>query len=182
VEAAALHSLAHRLRAGILKFAGHALFVFVGLWLGLRLLDYYNQGPLLFNREALTDLGVLALAGVTALKVPGFAGKKIYLSVVYVALLFWWNRELDPLKNANAWVSIAWGVQGTILFVFGLRRNRSTLSRAGFATLAVVALKMVLIDLAHLETLWRILLFLGIGAGFLGLSYLARDLWKPSPN
>ena len=42
--------------------------------------------------------------------------------------------------------------------------------------------KLFLVDLREVETLWRILSFLGFGAAFLALSYWMRALWKPKGN
>ena len=41
----------------------------------------------------------------------------------------------------------------------------------GLGTLGLVAAKLLLVDMAELEAVWRILLFLGFGGGFLLLSY-----------
>ena len=45
---------------------------------------------------------------------------------------------------------------------------------------AVVAFAYTLwaVDLANLEVLWRILLFMGFGGLFLFLSYYFQNLWK----
>ena len=47
-------------------------------------------------------------------------------------------------------------------------------------TLLIVVGKLFLVDLVELETIWRILLFLGFGGLFLILSYYFRVLWKSS--
>ena len=46
-------------------------------------------------------------------------------------------------------------------------------------TLLLVVGKLFLVDLARLETIWRILLFLGFGGLFLVLSYYFQNLLKP---
>ena len=43
---------------------------------------------------------------------------------------------------------------------------------AGLVTLGIVAAKLLLVDMAQVDVIWRILLFMGFGAAFLGLSYL----------
>ena len=40
------------------------------------------------------------------------------------------------------------------------------------ATLGLVAAKLLVVDMAQVDVIWRILLFMGFGAAFLGLSYL----------
>ena len=51
----------------------------------------------------------------------------------------------------------------------------------GSATLLLVVAKLFLVDLAALETIWRVLLFMGFGALFLLLSYLLKNL-LPDPE
>ncbi|HEX2740415.1 MAG TPA: DUF2339 domain-containing protein, partial [Rubrobacter sp.] len=63
----------------------------------------------------------------------------------------------------------------------GLRLDRAALVRAGMATLFLVVGKLFLVDLAGVEAVWRILLFLGFGGLFLVLGYYLQHLWKPGP-
>jgi uncharacterized membrane protein len=49
-------------------------------------------------------------------------------------------------------------------------------------TLLLVVGKLFLVDLSELETIWRVLLFLGFGGLFLLLSYYFRALWKSNPE
>jgi uncharacterized membrane protein len=47
------------------------------------------------------------------------------------------------------------------------------------AMLFLVAGKLFLVDLAEVEALWRVLLFVGFGVLFLSLSYYLQALWRP---
>ncbi len=178
LEMAAMHAFAHRLNTRFLHNIAHCLFAFVTLWLAGRLFLKGVDLPRVFNLQALTDLAIFGLMIVSAFRLPEEKGRPVYLLATYLGLLCWWNRELISLANGNGLVSIAWGLQGASLFIIGLRRNAPQVFKAGFVTLVLVALKLLLVDLEDLDTLWRILLFLGIGAGFLGLSYKVRDLEK----
>ncbi|MEE8577476.1 MAG: DUF2339 domain-containing protein, partial [candidate division Zixibacteria bacterium] len=62
--------------------------------------------------------------------------------------------------------------------VIGLRRNHHRLRTVAVATLFAVVAKLFLVDLANIETIFRILLFMGFGGVFLALSYYFRSLWK----
>lgn len=42
-----------------------------------------------------------------------------------------------------------------------------------------VAAKLLVVDMAQVDVIWRILLFMGFGAAFLGLSYLIKR-WAKS--
>ena len=71
---------------------------------------------------------------------------------------------------------------GLILLIVGLRLNRPRLSAMAIGILLLVVGKLFLVDLAELEAIWRILLFLSFGGCFLVLSYYFQDLWKREPE
>ena len=106
-------------------------------------------------------------------------GKYTYF-LVHIAILGWFQRELSPLSHGQGYVTIAWGVHTIILLVLGLHLNFSRLITVAMGTLLIVVGKLFLVDLVELETIWRILLFLGFGGLFLILSYYFRVLWKSS--
>ncbi|MCA9482521.1 MAG: DUF2339 domain-containing protein [Nitrospina sp.] len=178
LELAALHACGKKLNLRFLRTAGHVLFFLIAVWLAARVGLENIRYPRILNPQALTDLAVLALFVYSAFCLDEKDSRRVYLLAAYIGLMGWWVREIASLPNGNGWVSIAWGIQGTALFVAGLRRNASDLFQAGFITLLVVAVKLLAVDLKHLDTIWRILLFLGIGAAFLALSTKVRDLWK----
>jgi uncharacterized membrane protein len=62
------------------------------------------------------------------------------------------------------------------LVVYGLVRGVNPVRGAGVATLMLVVGKLFLVDLARVEAIVRVLLFLGFGVVFLTLSYFFRSL------
>ena len=97
---------------------------------------------------------------------------------MHLGFLAWLARELLPFENGQGFVSVAWGVYGAILLIAGLRKNLLALRMVGLGTLMVVVAKLFMVDLARLETIWRVLLFVGFGGVFLLLSYYFPKLWK----
>ena len=104
--------------------------------------------------------------------------RKVYLFAVHIAVLGWLLRELSSLSHGQGYVTIAWGVYAVVLLVLGLRLNFNLLRSVAMVTLLIVVGKLFLVDLAELETFWRVLLFLGFGGLFLILSCYYRALWK----
>ena len=96
-----------------------------------------------------------------------------------MAILGWFARELSTLPNGQGYVSIAWGVYTIFLLILGMRLNLNDLRTVAMGTLLLVVGKLFLVDLAKLETIWRILLFLGFGGLFLVISYYFPALKKP---
>lgn len=177
-EAAVLHFIARRLSDKRVGIAANLLFGVLGLWLIQRLFYGQAEGTAIFNTQALTDLWVIGIASVVSILLTSSEQKKVYLFLAHIAILGWFLRELASLPNGQGYVTIAWGVYAVILFVLGLRMNFNRLRTVSMGTLLIVVGKLFLVDLAELETLWRVLLFLGFGGLFLLLSYYFRALWK----
>ncbi|MEM8560415.1 MAG: DUF2339 domain-containing protein, partial [Bacteroidota bacterium] len=64
------------------------------------------------------------------------------------------------------------------MLALGWQRRSEFVRRVGLATLLVVVGKLFVVDLAELDAIWRILLFLGFGALLMLISYLVPSLWR----
>lgn len=177
LEATVLHYLSHRTREPAINFAAIWLFVGIGFWLVTRLVGGVDGDPI-FNFQALTDLAIISLAVYSSTYIKPKQVSKIYVLVAYLGFLAWFLRELGGLPDGNGLVSITWGLTGSILLWVGLRRSQLDIFKAGFATLVLVAIKLLIVDLANLNVIWRILVFMGFGGAFLFLSYWVKDLWN----
>jgi hypothetical protein len=182
--ATGLHLLSRRLPEWGTTGGAHALSVFVGLWLAGRLaigaLFPGEYESAVFNLQGLADLIVISLILACSWPVGGRKAVFVYRVAAHAALLAWLWRELGMLPGSpDAYVTLAWGLCGAAMFVAGLRRDHAYLIKGGVATLFLVVAKLFLWDLAGLEPVWRVLLFLGFGGLFLLLSYHLRNLWNP---
>lgn len=177
-EALVLHLIARRLSDKAVAIAAHLLFGVLGLWLVQRLFYGQTEGTAMLNTQALTDLWVIGVASVVSILSTSSEQRKVYLFLVHIAILGWFLRELSSLPHGQGYVTIAWGIYAVVLLVLGLRLNFNRLRTAAMGTLLIVVGKLFLVDLAELETIWRVLLFLGFGGLFLILSYYFRALWK----
>ncbi len=182
--AAGLHRLSRRRSEWGTVGGAHALSTFVGLWLVARIASVISSpvtpGMAVFNIGGLTDLGVVMLLLASSWFVESRGAITVYRVATHAALLGWFCRELTLLPGSHdAYVTLAWGLTGAALFVAGLRRDHAYLIKGGVATLFLVVAKLFLWDIAALDPLWRVLLFLGFGGLFLLLSYHLRNLWNP---
>ncbi|MFC1525707.1 DUF2339 domain-containing protein [Candidatus Latescibacterota bacterium] len=177
-EATVLHCLSRRLQDKGTSICGHALFAMAGLVLAVRLVNLEVVGTPVLNSTGLTHLAIIAAALVAAVAQRTTAERLTYCGLAHVLFLGWILRELSPVEGGQGYVSIIWGVYAIGLLVAGLRLDLHPLRLAGLGTLALVVAKLFLVDLARLEALWRILLFLGFGGVFLVISYYFQSLWK----
>lgn len=183
VEAAVLHLIAKKFPDKVAAVGGHSLFVVVGLWFSSRVFfdGVVDSGYLFDPAEAATQLAAITLAFLASFLLPATPSLAYRLSA-HAALLAWLWSVLGALPNGEVWTTISWGLCGVTLVVAGLRRNLALPMRGGMATLFLVVGKLFLVDLIWVETIWRILLFLGFGGLFLTLSYYLQSFWKPEDH
>lgn len=177
-QATVLHFLSHRLKDRGTALYGHALFAGVGIALVMHLLDTSHQGTPVFSARALTDLAVVVAALTASFRLRSAQERLVYRLLAHAALLGWTLGELSVLDGGQGYVTIAWGIYAILLLLAGLRLGIDQLLMVAMGTLLLVVGKLFLVDLARLEAIWRILLFLGFGGIFLVLSYFYQSLWK----
>jgi uncharacterized membrane protein len=179
-QAALLLVVARRTGDQSLAVFGHLLWSVVALWVAGRLTDSWSRGTPLLNGDALTDVAVLGLAAATTRFVQLRRATLVYWIVIHAGVLLLFNRELGRLPEGSGIVTVAWGVYGVALLIAGLRRDVDVLARFGIGTLLLVVGKLLVVDLAEVDAIWRVLLFMGFGGLFLLLSYVYQSLWRPS--
>ncbi|HZS33462.1 MAG TPA: DUF2339 domain-containing protein [Methylomirabilota bacterium] len=114
------------------------------------------------------------------------------LGAAAAALLLLWNLSVevwlaplpatryDPGKLRSAALSILWAVYAVVAMAWGLWRGWTGLRVGAIVLFGVTALKVLLVDLADLDALYRILSVLVLGAALLLASVLyARARQRP---
>jgi uncharacterized membrane protein len=85
------------------------------------------------------------------------------------ALAILW-RALEPVWPPL--VTTSYAILGAVLLLVSRRPGSNQLLRQlGAATMLVVVVRLLLVDLSSVETIWRVLLFLVIGGLFLYTGY-----------
>jgi hypothetical protein len=181
-EAVVLHLICHRLADRGTAIGAHLLFAAVGVWLAEHLFVTPAVGMAILNAKALTYLTVIAATSGISVVLRSHSERLAYRLVAHAAFLGWMSKELSAVDGGQAYVTISWGIYAIILLVTGLRQNLNRLVMTAMGTLLLVVAKLFVIDLAEVEMIWRILLFLGFGGVFLVLSYYFQHLWKRPPE
>ncbi len=94
----------------------------------------------------------------------------------WVFALGWLASVLVGVPQAQVAISAVWAVAAVGAIVVSLRIWKPEVRYVGMATLGVVLVKLLTVDLAEVETLWRVGLFLIIGLGLLRLGYVLPSL------
>ncbi len=155
------------------RFLSYALMVILGLWFAGDTIAYLGtRGGAKVDLTLMLKFFYLPALLWSARYAPTKEGKFGFQIAAYVGMLAWTFHGLRYLENGLAYTSAAWAAQGGLALLFGLNKRIQGLQHIALATLALVSGKMLLFDMANMDMIWRILLFFGVGAAFLGLSYL----------
>lgn len=108
--------------------------------------------------------GVLALAlGLLWLTLEvrhSFAGSQLSGSQITAAELYTY--------------SLAWMLVSAVVLALGIRFGSTALRRWGLGLLIVVVVKVFIIDMSHLDGIWRAFSFLGLGAALVAVGWFYR--------
>ncbi len=182
VEMLMLHWAARRLSAPVLRWTGHAFAILVAVvW--IEQIETIERGVTpIMHAAGLSELAVLACVVTVPFVLTSTVVQRTYRAAALGGWLAWSWQEFAVLANGDAYTSAVWGATALTVLVVAARRRTAALQYAGFATLALFVGKLFLVDLARLSALWRILLFLGFGAVFLGISYALSGTWPSADD
>ena len=96
----------------------------------------------------------------------------------WVLALGWLASVLVAVPQGQVQVSAAWAVAAAAAIVVGLVSGEVAIRWVGLGTLGVVLVKLLTVDLAAVDTFWRVGLFLLVGLGLLRLGYVLPALAK----
>ena len=131
-----------------------------------------------FGVREVGALGAIVLMVMTSFVLETALAKRLYRIAAHVGFLVWLVTQFGPTEYGQELISLSWGAYGIALLLLSLRLGQKGVQLAGLATLGLVAGKLLIVDMAQVDVIWRILLFMGFGGAFLGLSYLINRTAK----
>jgi uncharacterized membrane protein len=172
--------LAQKIKDDQLGKTAKFLLAISGFILIYRVFTNYAEIPYIFNPQAFCDLLFLGLLTHAASMMKKSDSNILFFILAHLGYMGWLLRELSDFDNGQGLVTFTWGILAIVVFIIGLRQQKNQVRHLGSATIAVVVGKLFLIDLAELETIYRIILFLAFGGLLLFVSYFLEKLIKPS--
>lgn len=100
----------------------------------------------------------------------------------WVLALGWAAATFRDVPQGQMAVTLIWALIGALMVILGARIQRRHLVGAGLLTLSVTAGKLVFVDLATVDVLWRAGLFFAVGAMFLRLGFVLPGLLSAGPS
>jgi hypothetical protein len=189
-----------RLRTARLRNVGLVFLAVAGAFAGRGYAFDLGGGYLLYlNGRLLAALAVILMVFAHGFVLRRFrdlcqpeeqrAAKVLY--GVGVALLFvllncetyWYFRETIADRERATWVSqmslsVTWGTYALAILAIGFWRNVRSLRLAALGLFGLTALKLVLVDMAEVQEVYRIVSFLVLGVLMIGASYLYHRVEK----
>ncbi len=113
---------------------------------------------------------------------------KIYGIFAFVVFWFWISVEIhhayypnggysDPISDWEGYMySLFWLLYAVVILTLGLYVRIDKIRMAGLGMLAIVVLKVFIIDMSTLEGLARALSFMGLGTALIGIGYLYQRI------
>jgi uncharacterized membrane protein len=126
-------------------------------------------------------VGAVALAAIGFTSVRGSTARYAYLTAAHLVIVLWARAMLLPLAGGPALTSTTWALYAVVLIAAGLRMRDDVLRQIGLGTVLVTVAKVLLVDLSSIPTLWRVLLFMGLGTLMLLVSYFVPALLRGRP-
>lgn len=115
------------------------------------------------------NLGILLLGAAAVYLTPVPSLRSTGALGLLAATMLYVGSILVHLPQGQAAVSLAWALMGVGVIVAGTQRRDRSIGMVGLGVLALTVAKLLTVDLAEVDTLWRAGLFLLIGLGFLRL-------------
>lgn len=178
LQATALHFVTSVRSNEALRTVAHLMFAGVMLAVLSRVAESNPVQPPLINGRSLADVACIMLAVGSLRFFAHRIVRIVYAVAAHLALLGWLWRDFSQMAEGEAYVTTAWGILAVTLIVVGWRIDRDFVRQSGLATLGLVVLKLFIVDLAELDPVWRIVLFIGLGALLLLISYFFPSIWK----
>lgn len=174
VIAASAHLVARAWSARGVGAIAHCLFIALAAWFlkgepgsGLTV---GRSDPWSFTAFAqLASLGVALASSFVLVRRPQAS---LYRVAVHLAFLIWLAAEVRGFEHGRGLVTLVWGVYGLLLLIPAIGLKWRPLQLVGLGTLGLVAGKLVMFDMAQLDPIWRIGLFMAFGVAFMGVGYL----------
>jgi uncharacterized membrane protein len=159
------------------EWVGHTLFALLALEL---VRDAVANRWVFGDPLALAQAVQIGLLFAASWQLRSEPVRRLYRLGAHALVLGWLGKELSPVSEGRAVVTVAWGAYGALLLVLALHwRDRREAITTGLQVVALSALalavgKLLAVDLVRMALVWRIALFMGFGAGLLALSARVR--------
>ena len=159
------------LRLYIVDFDCSRSYTFLGIDLAHNILIFSFASLCFFTLGALTKVKKLKDI-ITSGEAGGYSLFVVFATLLITALL---DKEVS-----SKWLTLAWGLQGIAILGGGFLLKHKVYRICGLSVLSLTCLRLVFVDMAGIETVYRIIacIFLGLvllGASFVYSKFKARE-------
>jgi len=181
MEASTLILIGWDLKDRILRTFGAVCFGLVGLSVFVEIVMRFSWWSIPATSGVIGLLYVMS--ALYRLRLPGdtFSIERslrhvysVAASIILLALLW--------VKVSSHWLSLAWAAEGLMLVVTGFALRDRVLRITGLGVFAALVLRVLFVDMAGVETIYRIVSFVVVGAILLAASLAYARFSVTSPK
>lgn len=151
------------------KWAGGLALAGAGYLNIATLVDLGGTGDSLARVAVIGVVGLVAIALDRQSESDAMVGRNFAAGYVYLAGFL--VGLIDLATYSQALTTVVWSGIAVGLIVYGSVAERTTVMRLGIGTMAGILVKVFLIDLATVETIWKMALFLALGVVLLMVGF-----------
>jgi hypothetical protein len=159
------------LRILVVDFESYEVFLFFGITL--------SNGVLVTAISALLFFLLGAFARRKFVSPALFANELVLYScypILGSVLAVW----LIGQEVSDRWLTLSWGGLGFVILASGILLNNKVFRVCALSVLALACLRLVAIDIAGVNTIYKIAAFTGLGVVFLGVSFIYSCIVAPA--
>lgn len=122
---------------------------------------------------------------VTAKVLCGIGVVLLWVLLSAETYLYFRQQIADPQRSrwiAQMSLSVLWGAYAIAMLAVGFRQNVRSLRLAALGLFGLTAVKLVLVDMASIQEVYRIISFFVLGSLMIGASYLYHRVRKKSKS
>lgn len=168
------------------RIASYTVSFFAALYWLTNVLGTSNlAGPFNIHAQVVAGIVVAGGLGLMALLLQQFA-TLLTKSERSMRTVFAWTAVIMTTivlgaEIAPRLLSVAWGIEGVLLFLLGFARQNTHARRQGLMVLGLTIAKVYIIDIQTLATPYKILSFIILGCILLGVGFL-YNRWRQRPK
>ncbi len=176
LEALLLLILSFRIKEGTLRLFALVLFIITAY--RFCFVDRYNFHPSLLRWSMMILQGCLNYMGYGVLR---------YMRLTYQGKEGWMEKFLWGLTIGgvivtlhtyvpNVWITLSLGLSGVLFFMLGFLWKDKTTRLGGFILFAITILRVIFVEIAHLNMIYKVVSFIILGVLFLLISLIYNKI------
>ncbi len=156
-------------------FRLYGAVILAGGWFRMLFIDNYlsydlARWPIICGQAGISYL-IYSLSIIKKTKETLLNYERQWAKVIFICTTFILTVIIFR-ETSHKWISLALGAEGVVLFISGFLFKDKIFRIGGFAVFLILLVRVIFVDIAALETIYKIISFIAIGIIFLAVSFV----------